>query len=112
MRLLCGLDVPDSGRIVTDKKISWPVGLSGGFQGSLTGRQNAKFICRVQGAEGEDMRRRIAFIQDFAEIGPAFAEPVKNYSRGMRTRVAFCLRLAFDFDYYLVAESVSVGYAT
>src|SRR3546814_43108 len=109
MRLLCGLDVPDRGRIVTDKKISWPVGLSGGFQGSLTGRQNAKFICRVQGAEGEDMRRRIAFIQDFAEIGPAFDEPVKTYSSGMRARVAFGLSLAFDFDYYLVDEAMSVG---
>src|SRR3546814_2247991 len=49
MRLLCGLDVPDSGRIVTDKKISWPVGLGGGFQGSLTGRQNTKFVCREIG---------------------------------------------------------------
>lgn len=109
MRLLCGLDAPDSGRIITDKKISWPVGLAGGFQGSLTGRQNAKFVCRVQGAEGEDMRRRIKFVEEFAEIGSAFDEQVKTYSTGMRARVAFGLSLAFDFDYYLIDEAMSVG---
>jgi len=109
MRLLCGLDAPDSGRIVTDKRISWPVGLAGGFQGSLTGRQNAKFVCRVQGVEGTDMRRRIDFVEQFAEIGPAFDEQVKTYSTGMRARVAFGLSLAFDFDYYLIDEAMSVG---
>ena len=51
MRLLGGLDTADSGKIISDRTISWPVGLSGGFQGSLTGRQNVKFICRVYGAE-------------------------------------------------------------
>src|SRR3546814_14082435 len=65
MRLLCGLDMSDRGRIVTDKKISWPVGLAGGFQGSLTGRQNAKFVCRVLGAKGEEMERRIQYIENF-----------------------------------------------
>jgi len=109
MRLLCGLDTPDRGRIITDKKISWPVGLAGGFQGSLTGRQNAKFVCRVLGAEGEEMSRLIQYIEDFAEIGEYFDQPVKTYSSGMRARVAFGLSLAFEFDYYLVDEAMSVG---
>ncbi|MBO9356743.1 ATP-binding cassette domain-containing protein [Bordetella petrii] len=109
MRLLCGLDAPDSGSIVTDKSISWPVGLSGGFQGSLTGRQNTKFVCRVLGAESEEMTRRVDFVENFAEIGSAFDEPVKTYSTGMRARVAFGLSLAFEFDYYLIDEAMSVG---
>jgi len=109
MRLLGGLDAPDSGRIVTTESISWPVGLSGGFQGSLTGRQNAKFICRVYGAIGDAMRQKIAFVEEFAEIDHYFDQPVKTYSSGMRARVAFGLSLAFDFDYYLVDEAMSVG---
>ncbi|AZR95283.1 ABC transporter ATP-binding protein [Bordetella trematum] len=109
MRLLGGLDVPDRGEIITDKTISWPVGLSGGFQGSLTGRENVKFISRVQGMVGEDMRRVVRSVQDFAEIGEYFDLPVKTYSSGMRGRVAFGLSLAFEFDYYLVDEAMSVG---
>lgn len=109
MRLLGGLDTADSGKIISDRTISWPVGLSGGFQGSLTGRQNVKFICRVYGAEYEQMRKKVAYVEEFAEIGKYFDQPVKTYSTGMRARVAFGLSLAFDFDCYLVDEAMSVG---
>lgn len=57
MRLLAGLDAPDSGRIVTPDSISWPVGLTGGFQGSLTGRENVKFVARVYGADRQNYAR-------------------------------------------------------
>ncbi|HGX2042031.1 TPA: ATP-binding cassette domain-containing protein, partial [Escherichia coli] len=40
LRVIGGIDRPDKGTVITDKTISWPVGLSGGFQGSLTGREN------------------------------------------------------------------------
>nr|WP_223194138.1 ABC transporter ATP-binding protein [Pseudomonas sp. PSB11] len=109
MRLLGGADVPDSGTIVTDKSVSWPVGLSGGFQGSMTGRENIKFVSRVYGAEGDAMREKVAYVQDFAEIGNWIDEPVKTYSSGMRSRLAFGLSMAFDFDYYLIDEVMSVG---
>ncbi|WP_092575725.1 ABC transporter ATP-binding protein [Achromobacter sp. NFACC18-2] len=109
MRLLGGQDVPDSGRIVSTKSISWPVGLSGGFQGSLTGRQNVKFVARVQGTYGDSLRRVVKFVEEFADIGEYFDLPVNTYSSGMRGRVAFGLSLAFNFDYYLVDEAISVG---
>lgn len=109
MRLLGGLDTPDSGKIAIKGSVSWPVGLSGGFQGSLTGRQNVKFVCRVYGAEGEIMRKVLDYVISFADIGDYFDLPVKMYSSGMRARLAFGLSLAFDFDYYLVDEAMSVG---
>ena len=109
MRLLCGTDVPDSGRILTDKRISWPVGLGGGYQGSLTGRQNVKFICRALGAEGDVMEKIINYVQNFAELGDYFNQPVKTYSSGMSARLRFGMSLAFDFDYYMVDEAMSVG---
>jgi len=109
MRLLGGIDTPNAGTIVTDARISWPVGLSGGFQGSLTARENVQFVCRVHGATGAAMRKVVDFVEDFAEIGDYFNLPVETYSSGMRSRVAFGMSMAFDFDYYLIDEVMAVG---
>lgn len=109
MRLLGGQDSPDSGRITSSGRISWPVGLSGGFQGSLSGRENVKFVCRVHGLQAKALSEKVAFVEDFADIGNYFDLPVNSYSSGMRARVAFGLSLAFHFDYYLVDEALSVG---
>jgi len=84
------------------------LGFGGGLQGSLTGRQNAKFICRIHGHE-DDIPDRLAYIQDFAEIGDAFDEPIKTYSSGMRSRLQFGLSLAFDFDVYISDEVTAAG---
>lgn len=109
MRLLGGIDTPNEGAVVSDANISWPVGLGGGFQGSLSARQNAQFVCRVYGATGAEMRRKIDWIEKFAEIGEYFDLPVRSYSSGMRSRVAFGLSMAFDFDYYLIDEVMATG---
>lgn len=109
LSLIGGSDYPNSGRIITDEKISWRVGLGGGFQGSLTGRDNVKFVCRIHGLDREQMAEKVAFVQDFAEIGEYFDMPIKTYSSGMSSRVAFGLSMAFDFDYYLIDEATVVG---
>ena len=109
MNLLAKVDTPDRGEIITDKSISWPVGLSGGFQGSLSARENVKFIARTQGFRGDALREKVRFVEEFAEIEEYFDLPVKTYSSGMSGRVAFGLSLAFEFDYYLVDEAMSVG---
>ena len=108
LRLIGGVDTPNKGKINRQCRVSWPMGLAGGLQGSLTGRQNSKFICRVQG-QGDNISERIAFIEEFAEIGKAFDEPVKTYSTGMRSRLQFGLSLAFDFDVYISDEVTSAG---
>lgn len=109
LRLIGGIDTPDRGAVITDKSISWPVGLSGGFQGTMTGRDNVKFVSRVYGAKGEELREKVRFVRDFAEIGDYFDQPVKTYSSGMKSRLAFGLSMAFDFDYYLIDEVMSTG---
>lgn len=109
MRILGGIDAADSGRVITDKTFSWPVGLSGGLQGSLSARDNVKFVCRVYGYTGEKMKEKIAYVESFAEIGKYFDQPIKHYSSGMRSRIAFGLSMAFDFDYYLIDEAGAVG---
>lgn len=108
LRLIAGMDAPDRGEIIRDCRVSWPIGLAGGFQGSMTGRQNVKFVARIHGS-GQEIHQVIAFVEDFAEIGKAFDEPVNTYSSGMRSRLAFGLSLAFNFDVYLSDEATSVG---
>lgn len=106
VRILGGLTPPDSGRIDYDMSISWPLALDGGFQGSLTGLDNLRFICRIYNA---DIDRALPFVMDFSELGQYFYEPVKTYSAGMRARLAFALSLAIDFDCYLIDEVLAVG---
>lgn len=112
MRLLGGLEHLDSGRIVTDQRISWPIGLTGGIQGSLTGRDNVRFVCHIHAASPAQRREKVAFVQEFAQLGEAFDLPVKTYSSGMRSRLTFGLAMAFDFDIYLIDEVTAVGDAT
>ncbi|WP_226662985.1 ABC transporter ATP-binding protein [Microbulbifer aggregans] len=109
LKLMGGIDYPDSGAVITDQRISWPMGLSGGFQGSMTGRENAAFICGIHGIWGAEKRKVLDRVQEFAEIGSYFDAPVKTYSSGMRSRLAFGLSISVDFDYYLVDEVMSVG---
>lgn len=108
LKMIGGIDRPDSGRIITDKTISWPVGLAGGFQGSLTGRENVKFVARLYAAKNE-LKEKVAYVEAFSELGHYFDMPIKTYSSGMRSRLGFGLSMAFRFDYYLVDEVMAVG---
>lgn len=109
MRLIGKIDTPDSGEVVTDRHISWPVGLSGSFQGTLSGRDNVEFVCRLQGLDRETLREKVRYVREFAELGEYFELPLRSYSSGMRSRLAFGLSMAFDFDYYLIDEVMAVG---
>ncbi|MXP59069.1 ABC transporter ATP-binding protein [Pantoea sp. Taur] len=108
LRMIGGIDIPDKGRILTQKSISWPVGLSGGFQGSLTGRENVKFVARLY-SKNNELKDKVDFVENFAELGKYFDMPIKTYSSGMKSRLGFGLSMAFNFDYYLVDEVTAVG---
>jgi capsular polysaccharide transport system ATP-binding protein len=85
------------------------MGLSGGFQGNMTGRANVKFVCRIYGKDSDAINKSIEFVKDFSELGDYFDMPIKTYSSGMKSRLSFGLSLAFDFDYLLIDETLSVG---
>ena len=73
IRILAGCESYDSGLIKTNQSISWPIALQGGFQGSLTGRENVVFICKLFHGNKEDViRSKIRFVKNFADIGPYF----------------------------------------
>lgn len=106
IKLIGGVEMPTSGKVVRDMAVSWPLGFAGGFQGSLTGYDNARFIARIYQREYADVR---AFVEDFTELGKQLRMPVKTYSSGMRARLAFALSLAIEFDCYLIDEIILVG---
>ncbi|NNE23044.1 MAG: ABC transporter ATP-binding protein [Rhizobiales bacterium] len=109
MRLLAGVDIPDQGTITRTGSISWPMGLATGLQGMLTGRENAKFTCGIQGVGKRATDRKLKFVQDFSELGNYFEMPVRTYSSGMKARLNFALAMAFNFDFYIIDELTSVG---
>lgn len=106
VRLLGGVEKPTKGRIIRDMTISWPIAFGGAFQGSLTGADNVRFVCRVYGA---DYKEAMQTVEEFAELDKYLYEPVKVYSSGMRARLAFAISLAVEFDCYLIDEVLSVG---
>nr|VFJ49131.1 MAG: capsular polysaccharide transport system ATP-binding protein [Candidatus Kentron sp. DK] len=106
VRILGGAERPTHGRIRRGMSLSWPLAFGGAFQGSLTGLDNLKFICRVYGA---DYRDKIDYVQDFAELGEYFREPIKSYSSGMRSRLAFAISMSIEFDCFLIDEILAVG---
>ncbi len=106
IKLIGGVEMPTSGKIIRGMSLSWPLGFAGGFQGSLTGYDNARFIARIYDRDYKDLR---AFVEDFTEMGRQLRMPVKTYSSGMRARLAFALSLAIEFDCYLIDEIILVG---
>jgi capsular polysaccharide transport system ATP-binding protein len=106
VRIIGGAEPPCSGRVTHGMSVSWPMAFGGAFQSSLTGLDNLRFICRVYGVSISD---KIPFVEDFADLGTYFHEPVSTYSSGMRSRLAFALSLVIDFDCFLIDETWSVG---
>lgn len=106
IRLISGIERQTSGVIERDMQVSWPLAFSGAFQGTLTGLDNVRFICRIYGM---DYREVIDFVQDFSQLGRFLREPVKVYSSGMRARLAFAVSMMVEFDCYLIDEVVAVG---
>lgn len=106
VRLISGAEKANSGSVIREMTVSWPLALGDAFQSSLTGRDNARLICRVYDV---DFEKSIAFVEEFAELGPYMREPVKNYSSGMSARLAFAISMIIEFDCYLIDEVIAVG---
>ena len=106
LRIIGGAEMPTEGEIVRRGKVSWPIGFAGGFNGSLSGEENCRFVARIY---GQDVDYVVDATREFAEIGNYFFEAVRTYSSGMRARLAFGLSMAIDFDLYLVDEVTAVG---
>jgi capsular polysaccharide transport system ATP-binding protein len=106
MRLISGVEQPTTGTVTRKMTTSWPIGYGSCFQASLTGADNARFIARVYERSEQEL---LDYVEDFAQLGPYFRQPVKTYSAGMAARLAFGISLAIEFDCYLVDEITGAG---
>lgn len=106
IKIIGGALPPTSGTIRRDMTVSWPLGFVGGFQYSLSGADNIRFIARLYGVKADELT---AYVEDFAEIGNYIRMPVRTYSSGMCARLTFGISLALEFDCYLIDEATAVG---
>ena len=106
LRIVAGIEHLDVGDIRVHRRVSWPLGFSGGFAAPLSGEENCRFIARIYGLDADDI---IDFVTDFSELGRYMRAKVKTYSSGMRARLAFGLSMAIDFEVYLIDEVTAVG---
>ena len=106
IRLISGAEFPTAGQVQRDMSVSWPLAFGGAFQGSLTGYDNLRFICRIYGV---DPHNKLQFVESFSELGIYLREPVKSYSSGMRARLAFAISMVIEFDCFLIDEIIAVG---
>jgi len=106
MRMLGGVEYPNSGRIERRMTVSWPMARRIGVHPQLSGSDNARFIARIYGRDADEM---VAAVDEFAELGSYMDMPINTYSAGMMSRLQFGLSLAMDFDCYLIDEATSAG---
>ncbi len=109
LQMIGGITPPSSGEILTDGQISFPVGFAGSFHPDMTGAQNTRFVARIYGVDTEALAEYVA---DFAELGRHFYLPLRAYSSGMKSRLAFGVSMGLKFDTYLIDEVTAVGDAT
>lgn len=106
LNIISGAIPADSGRVVTDGTMSWPVGFGGSLNREMTGQQNVRFVARVYGVDTSTLE---AFVRDFSELGEHFYTPIRTYSAGMKARLGFGLSMGVPFDTYLIDETTAVG---
>ncbi|MCW8107513.1 ATP-binding cassette domain-containing protein [Alteromonas ponticola] len=106
-RMLAKSEYPDRGQIITKKSMSWPVALQTGIHPQMTGRENTRFIGRINNVRSLSEYEKN--VQTFAELKNKFDLPVKTYSSGMRAKLVFACCMNINFDIYLIDEATSVG---
>ncbi|MDE2362061.1 MAG: ABC transporter ATP-binding protein [Hyphomicrobiales bacterium] len=109
LQLLCGITRPTKGEIEVNGRVAPILALGAGFDGSLTGRENALIGAAILGLKRKDALQKLDAIADFAEIGMFFDQPMKLYSSGMVARLAFSICAHVDADILIVDEALSVG---
>jgi capsular polysaccharide transport system ATP-binding protein len=106
LKLISGVMRPDSGQVFREGQISWPIGLSGKFRSELSADQNVRMVAEIYERCPDATSQ---FVKKFCEIKHHFDSPIQFYSSGMKAKVSFGLAMAFQFDYYLIDETTSVG---
>lgn len=103
INMMAGLEKPDEGTIHRNCRVSFPLGFMGGIVQRHTATENARYIARLYSLDPDEVE---AFCRWICDIGEYFDMPVGTFSQGMRSRFAFALMLALEFDLYLIDEGM------
>ena len=103
INMMAGLEKPDEGSITRRCRVSFPLGFMGGIVPKHSATENARYIARLYSLDPDEVE---AFCRWLCDIGEYFDLPVGTFSQGMRSRFAFALMLALEFDLYLVDEGM------
>lgn len=109
LKLVTGTLRPTEGRVHVVGRIAAILELGMGFNADLTGRQNARYSAGLMGLSAAQINEVTPYIEDFAEIGDYFDQPMRTYSSGMTMRVAFSVVTAVRPEILIVDEALSVG---
>ena len=103
INMMAGLTKPDEGEIIRTCNVSFPMGFTGGVSGTVSGRENARYIARLYGLDPDYTEAYCRWVCDLKEY---FDMPLSTYSSGMRARFTFALMLALEYDIYLIDEGM------
>jgi lipopolysaccharide transport system ATP-binding protein len=109
LKLITGTLRPTAGTVEVHGRIAAILELGMGMNPEFTGRQNVYNIAGLMGFTRDRIDRLMPEIEDFAEIGDYFDQPLRIYSSGMQMRVAFSVATAVKPDILIVDEALSVG---
>jgi ABC-type polysaccharide/polyol phosphate transport system ATPase subunit len=109
MKLIAGVTVPTSGTLRVKGNIVPLLELGSGFHPEFTGYENIYFYTAVLGYPKEIIRQKVKEIIEFAAVGEFIDQPFKNYSSGMKSRLAFSVSVNIDPDILILDEVLSVG---
>ncbi len=96
LKIIAGVYRPTTGRVHVDGTLAPLIELGAGFHHELTGRENILMNGLLMGYSRADMKSGEQSIIDFAEIGDFIDAPIKQYSSGMQTRLAFAVATEVD----------------
>ena len=109
LKILSRILYPGEGRAEIRGRVASLLAVGTGFNQAYTGRENIYLNGLILGLSRKDIDRRFDDIVDFADIGPSLDLPVRNYSSGMRARLAFSVAAQLSSDIVMLDEVLSVG---
>lgn len=109
LSIICGTLPATSGKVVVNGRVAALLELGAGFNPELTGRENIDLCAQIYGLGPEQVEQRRDAIIEFADIGDYIDQPVKTYSSGMFTRLAFGVIANVDADILVIDEALAVG---
>ena len=109
LKLLTRILYPDRGTVKVQGRVSSLLELGAGFHPDLSGRENIYANAAIFGLKKKEIDLRLQSIIDFSELEEFIDNPVRTYSSGMYTRLAFSVAISVDADVLLVDEILAVG---